>query len=200
MIQNLLMNNTERITSMTKLFPPTAWAAEGMLGQNDTMFLVWILVSLAAPVLLVWLLGYGYRKLSMLQSETPASPKKKFTGRESFKSGGQLKACILREIKTILRVPSYATNILPISFMPVIMIVMMNVVVGKITANQAPVDAATVDAAATAGKSIGSLFAQMFPVQIMCIIFVVFFCFVILAYNEEKNLKTTIILFLLIYL
>ena len=169
MIQNLLMNNTERITSMTKLFPPTAWAAEGMLGQNDTMFLVWILVSLAAPVLLVWLLGYGYRKLSMLQSETPASPKKKFTGRESFKSGGQLKACILREIKTILRVPSYATNILPISFMPVIMIVMMNVVVGKITANQAPVDAATVDAAATAGKSIGSLFAQMFPVQIMCI-------------------------------
>ena len=29
MIQNLLMNNTERITSMTKLFPPTAWAAEG---------------------------------------------------------------------------------------------------------------------------------------------------------------------------
>ena len=169
MIQNLLMNNTERITSMTKLFPPTAWAAEGMLGQNDTMFLVWILVSLAAPVLLVWLLGYGYRKLSMLQSETPASPKKKFTGRESFKSGGQLKACILREIKTILRVPSYATNILPISFMPVIMIVMMNVVVGKITANQAPVDAATVDAAATAGKSIGSLFAKMFPVQIMCI-------------------------------
>ena len=169
MIQNLLMNNTERITSMTKLFPPTAWAAEGMLGQNDTMFLVWILVSLAAPVLLVWLLGYGYRKLSMLQSETPASPKKKFTGRESFKSGGQLKACILREIKTILRVPSYATNILPISFMPVIMIVMMNVVVGKITANQAPVDAATVDAAATAGKSIGSLFATMFPVQIMCI-------------------------------
>ena len=176
MIQNLLLNNTERITSMTQLFPPTAWAAEGMLGQNNTMFMVWILISLAAPVLLVWLLGYGYRKLSMLQSETPASPKKKFTGRESFAAGGQLKACILREIKTILRVPSYATNILPISFMPVVMIIMMSVLIGRITGSQTAADAvaadaavAAADAAANGAQSIGSIFAEMFPAQIMCI-------------------------------
>ena len=154
MIQNLVLNNSERITAMTSMFPPTAWAAEGMLGRNDTMFLVWILVSLAAPAVLVWLLGYGYRKLSMLQSETPASPKKKFTGRESFAAGGQLKACILREFKTILRVPSYATNILPMSLMPVIMIIMMNMAVGRSAGN---------------GEGIGGLFAQMFPAPIMCI-------------------------------
>ncbi len=155
MIQNLLLNNTERITSMTQLFPPTAWAAEGMLGQNNTMFMVWILISLAAPVLLVWLLGYGYRKLSMLQSETPASPKKKFTGRESFAAGGQLKACIMREIKTILRVPSYATNILPICFMPLLMVIMMSMIMGRV---------------GDEGETVQMLMGNLSQVLVMCVL------------------------------
>ena len=131
MLAQFITNNTSRITAITKLFPPAAWAVEGLLGQNNKMFGVWILVSLAAPVLTTWLLGFGYRKLSMLQSEAPAAKKKKFTGRESFAAAGQLKACIRREIKSILRVNSYATNILPVSFLPVIMIIMMCVVGGK---------------------------------------------------------------------
>ena len=131
MLEQLLMSNTARIESMTKLFPPAAWAAEGLLGQNYGMFAVWILLSLAAPVITVWLLGYSYRKLSMLQTETPGSGKKKLTGKESFASGSQLKACALRELKMILRVPSYATNILPICFMPLLMVIMILVVGGK---------------------------------------------------------------------
>ena len=131
MLESFMANNSSRIASMTRLFPPAAWAAEGLLGQNYQMFIIWILVSLAAPVLTVWLLGYSYRKLSMLQTETPGGSKKKLTGRESFASGSQLKACILREIKTILRVPSYATNILPICFMPLLMVIMILVIGGK---------------------------------------------------------------------
>ena len=131
MLESFVLSNTGRISSLTKMFPPAAWAAEGLLGQNDGMFAVWILVSLAAPVLTVWLLGYVYRKLSMLQSETPGTAKKKLTGRESFAAAGQLKACVLREIRTILRVPSYATNILPICFMPLLMIIMINLAAGK---------------------------------------------------------------------
>ena len=131
MLKNFVMNNTTRIQSMTKLFPPAAWAAEGLLGLNYGMFAAWILLSLAAPVITVWLLGYSYRKLSMLQTETPGGGKKKFTGKESFAAGTQLKACIRREIRMILRVPSYATNILPVCFMPLLMVIMICVVGGK---------------------------------------------------------------------
>ena len=155
MLENLVLNNTDRIKGMTQMFPPTAWAAEGMLGQNDTMFLVWILVSLAAPVLLVWGLGFFYRKLSMLQSETPSGRKKKFTGKESFAAAGQLKACVLREIKTIFRVPSYATTILPISFMPVIMIIMMNMFMSKM---------------GEGANGFGGILAELNPALVMCIL------------------------------
>lgn len=133
MIKQLVESSSARIGAMTKLFPPAAWAANGMLGQNYGMFIVWILISLAAPVITVWLLGYSYRKLSMLQTETPGGGKKKFTGRESFTGGSQLKACCMREIKTIIRVPSYATNILPICFMPLMMVIMILVIGGKST-------------------------------------------------------------------
>ena len=131
MMQNLVMNNTARISAMTKLFPPAAWAAEGLLGQNYGMFVLWILISLAAPAVTVLLLGYSYRKLSMLQTETPEGGNRKRTGRESFASATQLKACCVREMKTILRVPSYATNILPVCFMPLLMVIMICVVGGK---------------------------------------------------------------------
>ena len=136
MLASLVTSSSARITAMTKLFPPAAWAAEGMLGQNYGMFAVWILISLAAPVITVWLLGYSYRKLSMMQTETPGSGSKKFTGRESFAGGSQLKACCLRELKTILRVPSYATNILPICFMPLLMVIMILVIGGKTAGEQ----------------------------------------------------------------
>jgi len=131
MIRQLVESSSARIGAMTKIFPPAAWAANGMLGQNYGMFVVWILLSLAAPAITVWLLGYSYRKLSMLQTETPGSGKKKLTGKESYTGGSQLKACCMREIKTILRVPSYATNILPICFMPLMMAIMILVVGGK---------------------------------------------------------------------
>ena len=131
MMKQFVTSNSARIAGMTKMFPPAAWAAEGMLGQNPGMYIVWILVSLAAPVITVWLLGYSYRTLSMLQTETPGSSKKKLTGKESFASGSQLKACCMRELKVILRVPSYATNILPICFMPLLMVIMILVVGGN---------------------------------------------------------------------
>ena len=131
MIKNLVESNTARIEAMSQLFPPAAWAAEGILGQNMGMLGVWVLISLACPVITVWLLGYSYRKLSMMQTETPGSGKKKFTGKESFAGGSQLKACCMREIKSILRVPSYATNILPICFMPVLMVIMILAVGGR---------------------------------------------------------------------
>ena len=156
MLERFVTDNSARISSMTQLFPPAAWAAEGLLGQNYGMFAVWILISLAAPVITVWLLGYGYRKLSMLQSETPGSGKKKFTGKESFASGTQLKACVQREFRTILRVPSYATNILPVCFMPLIMVIILSSVGGR--------------AAGENQEGLRELFSRLNPAVVMSIL------------------------------
>ena len=156
MLKSFMQSYSTRINSMTKLFPPAGWAANGMLGNNYGMYIVWILISLAAPVITVWLLGYSYRKLSMLQTETPSGGMKKRTGKESFASGSQLKACVQRELRTILRVPSYATNILPICFMPLLMVIMICVIGGK--------------SAGENGEGFQMLFQQMNPALIMGIL------------------------------
>ncbi len=156
MIRQLVESSSARIGAMTTLFPPAAWAANGMLGQNYGMFAVWILISLAAPVITVWLLGYSYRKLSMLQTETPGSSQKKLTGKESFANGSQLRACMRRELKTILRVPSYATNILPICFMPLLMVIMICIIGGNNAGEN--------------GGGFQALFQQMNPAIVMGIL------------------------------
>ena len=135
-LQRFMMDNTSRIEGMTSMFPPAAWAAKGLLGKDNGLFALWIAVSLAAPVLTVWLLGYSYRKLSLLQAETPDSGKKKLTGKESFGLSSQFSACCKRELKSILRVPSYATNILPVAFMPLLMVIMLFVISNRISGEQ----------------------------------------------------------------
>ena len=135
-LQKFVMDNTSRINGMTKLFPPAGWAALGLLGKDYGQFALWIAVSLAAPALTVWLLGYSYRKLSMLQTESTDRGSKKKTGKESYTNGSQFKACITRELKSILRVPSYATNILPTAFMPLLMVVMLFMVTKNVSGDQ----------------------------------------------------------------
>ena len=157
MILEFVRSNHSRIAALTQYFPPARWAAEGLLGMNYGLFVLWILVSLAAVALTVWLLGLSYRRLSLLQEATPAGTKKKLTGRESFGNGSQLKACIMREIKMIYRVPSYAMNILPICFMPLLMVLMITMAVGG-------------KASGDGAGSFQTLFAQIPPAAVMGIL------------------------------
>ena len=83
MIRNFILSYTDRIDSMTSLFPTSGWAIRGMLGDWGQLAL-FILVSAAAIVLTVWLLGYIYRKLSLLQTETPVAKGKKGVRKGSF--------------------------------------------------------------------------------------------------------------------
>jgi ABC-2 type transport system permease protein len=148
------------------MFPPAAWAAKGLLGKDYGQFALWIAVSLAAPVITVWLLGYVYRKLSLLQTETPEGGKRKLTGRESFSAGSQFSACCKREIMSILRTPSYATNILPISFMPLLMVIMMFVIGNR---------------AGGSGETLNTVMEKLNPALIMSILAAV------LAYMAGMN-------------
>ena len=130
-LAKFMQSNTARIESMTRMFPPAAWAAKGVLGDWKLLLLFLAVCALAA-VLAVWAIGFVYQKLSMLQGETPAETRKKGgTKNASFAGGSAFKALCLREWRQILRVPSYATNSLPTVFMPVFMVVMMYMAFSK---------------------------------------------------------------------
>lgn len=153
MLKEFFMNNSARISGMTKMFPPAGWAAEGLLGDWGQLGL-FVLVSICGAALLIGVLGIFYRKLSLLQSEAPSVQGKKGIQRDSIREGNAFRANVKREFLQILRVPSYAINILPIVFMPVLIIVMIGMSVGRNTGGQG---------------GIQQLLGTLSPALIMCI-------------------------------
>ena len=130
MIQKFFMDYSTRITGMTNIFPPAGWAAKGLMGDWAQLAL-FVAVCAAAAALLIAVLGVFYRKLSLLQSETPQISGKKGIQKGSIQEGNAYWANVKREFKSILRVPSYAINILPITFMPVLIVVMLGISFGR---------------------------------------------------------------------
>jgi ABC-2 type transport system permease protein len=131
LLTKFMQSNTARIESMTGMFPPAAWAAKGLQGDWK-LLLLFLAVCALAVLLAVWAIGFVYQKLSMLQGETPTETRKKGgTKNASFSGGSAFKALCLREWRQILRVPSYATNSLPVVFMPVFMVIMMYMVFNR---------------------------------------------------------------------
>lgn len=123
-LQTFVSDNKARIEAMTGMFPPVRWAVNGMLGSWSQLAL-FLAAGFGCLALVTWLLGYSYRSLSMLQSETPSVQGKKGKMPASMSSSSPFLALCRREFKQILRVPSYATNILPMSFMPLLMVAVM---------------------------------------------------------------------------
>ena len=124
MLKKFFMDNSVRISGMTSYFPPAGWAAEGILGDWGKLAL-YAAVSFGAAALVIGVLGIFYRKLSLLQAETPQATGRKGIQKGSIREGNAFKANVRREFVSILRVPSYAINILPIAFMPLLMVVMI---------------------------------------------------------------------------
>ena len=153
MLKEFFMNNSARISGMTEYFPPAGWAAHGLLGDWGQLGL-FTAVSFAALALLIGVLGIFYRKLSLLQSEAPTATGKKGIQKGSIREGNAFKANVKREALLILRVPSYAINILPITFMPLLIIVMLGVSMGRNSAE----------------GGFTQLLAQLSPVLVMCIL------------------------------
>lgn len=115
-----LSSNAERISAIAHFFPPAAWAAAGLLGSREQLLLFLALCALAA-VLTLWALGALYRRLVLLQGSDQSTVRRKASG-TAYTSGSSFRACCQREIRQILRVPAYATNILPMAFMPLFMV------------------------------------------------------------------------------
>ena len=155
MIQQFFMDNSARISGMTKLFPPAGWAANGLQGDWGQLAL-FAAVSLAAAALLIGVLGFFYRKLSLLQSETPMATGKKGIQKGSIREGSAFLANVKRELLTILRVPSYAVNILPIAFMPLVLVIMMGMMFNRSIGDSGE-------------ESLAQVMANLNPSLVMCI-------------------------------
>ena len=153
MLKEFFINNSSRISGMTKMFPPAGWAAEGLLGDWGQLGL-FVVVSIAGAALLIGVLGIFYRKLSLLQSEAPSVQGKKGIQKGSIREGNAFRANVKREFLQILRVPSYAINILPIVFMPVLIIVMIGMSVGRNAGGEG---------------GLGRLMGTLSPALVMCI-------------------------------
>ena len=134
MIQQFFMDNSARISGLTRFFPPAGWASEALQGDWGKLAL-YALVSVGAAALVIAVLGIFYRKLSLLQSEAPTAAGKKGIQKGSIREGNAFMANVKREILMILRVPSYAVNILPIAFMPLVIVVMMGVMFNRSAGN-----------------------------------------------------------------
>ncbi len=130
MIQKFMAGYGGRIDLITRAFPPARWAARGLMGEWPMLGLYAGSCALAAG-LAVALVSPVYRKLSLLQTETPASGARKRAKQEEHKVSSPFWASCRREIRSILRTPSYATNILPISFMPLFMVLVMYFIMGN---------------------------------------------------------------------
>lgn len=118
-------SNMARVDALTRAFPPAAWAAKGALGDWGQL-LLFLAVNAIAAAVAIWVIGFWYRNLSLLQGETPATANKKGgVQRGSFTGGSAFKALCVREARQILRVPAYATNSLPTALMPAFMVGMM---------------------------------------------------------------------------
>ncbi len=124
MLKKFFMDNSVRISGMTSYFPPAGWAAEGILGDWGKLAL-YAAASFGAAALVIGVLGIFYRKLSLLQAETPQASGRRGIQKGAIREGNAFKANVRREFVSILRVPSYAINILPIAFMPLLMVVMI---------------------------------------------------------------------------
>ena len=157
MIQKFFEANSDRIAGLTRFFPPADWAARGLQG-NWGQLALYAAVSIGAAALLVGVLGIFYRKLSLLQSETPQASGKKGIQKGSIHEGSAFLANVKREILLIFRVPSYAVNILPVSLMPILMVVMIGGMIGRTASGGGE------------AKSVSDLLATLPAAPVMCIL------------------------------
>ena len=112
----LAMRQSVLVDLLVKAFPPIRWLCDAMTRPELAGWgygLLYGVVSAAAMVLVVWLLGRRYQPLAIKQSEALARLNAKARkGRKNWRQRSPLQVLYLRELKEIITVPAYATNCL----------------------------------------------------------------------------------------
>ncbi len=105
----LISNSSGMLQKVVSAFPPSGWAAEGLV-DGGGMLLLFMAASLAALALVMWIAGRIYYGGAMAQLETASSRKAvRITGK-AVRQRGAMGAMFLREWRVVLRSPIYALN------------------------------------------------------------------------------------------
>lgn len=123
-IVRMLLSQEKLIQTMLGSFPPVWWAAQGIAGDGG-MWLMFLLVSVAAAALSLLIVGRGYMNTCMLQSEHASRKRRIRLSRDTWRVRSPMAALCLREWNEILKTPVYAMN----SLAGVIMVPLMMVII-----------------------------------------------------------------------
>ena len=113
-IMEILFDSRRSLETMLGYFPPALWSARALAGgaaEAGFGFLGIIAAAVAGGAICLLLSRRLYYKGVLAQLEAPRGKKKGYK-RDAVKTGGALKAFFSKEMKTILRTPVYAMNIL----------------------------------------------------------------------------------------
>jgi len=125
MMVRLLTGKLDLIESITKAFPPVKWAAHGLQG-NIPELLLYLGVTVACVILVIFICGKNYLQLALRSNEHAVSKRSVNLSRVSGKKTPALLSLYHREMHEILRSPTYLLNeIMGTIFMPIIMTVGM---------------------------------------------------------------------------
>lgn len=104
-----LQDHANLLTRVSSLFPPSGWAAKGLLGDGMQL-LLFAIVSLAALLLVGVLSQHMYQRAATAQLESGQQNTRVRMNQRAFKQKSSLYALFLREWRLVLRSPIYVLN------------------------------------------------------------------------------------------
>lgn len=108
-IMALITDNEGLLRMVVSAFPPSGWAAQGVLAGGGQLWL-FLGVSLLALALVTMLSSRLYYRGASAQLETATSRRAVSLSGKSIRQHGSLRALVSREWRTVLRSPTYALN------------------------------------------------------------------------------------------
>lgn len=125
----MMTQHNGMLHTITRIFPPAAWAADGLLGDWAKLGLS-LVVTVLAAVLTIAVMHKPYRRLSLMQTENPVN-KKVLKGEKAYQTATPFLACVKREMRQLIRVSTYALNTLPTALMPALFVGMMGIMTAQ---------------------------------------------------------------------
>lgn len=123
-ITALLSDNEGLLTMAVSYFPPSGWAARGILGDGGSLAL-FAAVSAAALAVVILVSDRIYHSGASAQLEAVKSSRKVKLSGDAVRQRGQVSAMFKREWQLVLRSPVYALNGLAMIVMGPIMMLFM---------------------------------------------------------------------------
>lgn len=134
---SMLLDQSKLLTQIVSAFPPSGWAAEGLLhGGNQLLLFCGTSVFVLFIVLLLSNRLYQYGAIA--QTETLRKNRTVHITGQTMKQKGVLHTLILREWRLIIRSPVYALNGLMVILMGPLMIILVFLTNGATQGDLAP--------------------------------------------------------------